>query len=121
MATLRDKDDAPRLLCRKFSGEKGPAFTKWRKEFLDAAEAKGDQDASWAMCYLGLDPQAGLNATQTGRRSMRRRETYGALIVHQEDESLKDTLRAEGNRNGRDAWLVLERECAEPILSLIHI
>ena len=43
-------------LCRKFNGVKGPAFASWSKEYLDACEEKGDQDASFTMQYLGLAP-----------------------------------------------------------------
>ena len=58
--------NGPRLLCRTFNGTKGAQFTRWRADMLDAAEGKGDEDASWAMCYLGTDPQAGLTAKQVG-------------------------------------------------------
>ena len=74
---------------------------------LDAAEGKGDEDASWAMCYLGTDPQAGLTQAQTKRRALRRRETYSALLMVLTDEDLKKMIRAEANRNGRTGPVVI--------------
>ena len=50
----------PRLLCRKHDGSKGALFTEWKQLWLDAAEGKGDEDASWAETAQGNDPQAGL-------------------------------------------------------------
>ena len=66
----KDDDNGYRLLCPKFNGVKGPAFTAWAREFMDATEAKGDEDGSWADCYQGLDPQAGLTAAQVRRRHL---------------------------------------------------
>jgi hypothetical protein len=113
----------------KFAGQRGYQFTEWAKEFLDAAAGKGDEDASWADCYLGQDPQAGLTAVQTRRRTQRRRESYSALLQHMDDDSLKAVIRAEAGplavnpqdrSNGRVAWLVIRRECEEPA-SALHI
>ena len=107
-----------RLICQKFSGKKGPEYTRWRKEMLDAAEGKGDEDASWAQTLLGTDPQAGLTPAQNKRRTVRRRESYAQLVALIEDDQLKALLRAEALRNGRQAMIVLDRECQEPMTPL---
>ena len=101
MATVSndDRDSRPRLIYKPYSGKKGPEFEPWVVGFLDAAEGKGDDDASWADCFKGTDPQAGLTQAQTRRRTQRRREAYACLMDHIEDESLKDTIHP---RNGRD-------------------
>ena len=114
-----DCSEGLKLLCRKFNGQKGPAFTSWKKEYLDACEEKGDQDASYSMHYLGLAPAAGLTPAQVARRNTRQRESYGCLMRHIDDESLKATLRAQALRQGREAWQTLERECAEPTSALM--
>jgi len=115
-----DKDgNGPRLLCSRFNGEKGPLYTKWRKEVLDAFEGKGDEDASWAQTILGLDPHAGLTPAQTKRRNQRRRESYSHLMLLIEDEQLKALLRAEAIRNGAQALVVLDRECGEATSALV--
>ena len=110
-----DSDDTPRnLICSRFPGGKGPHYDIWEKNLLDAFEGKGDEDASWADTLLGTDPQAGLTPAQARRRQQRRRETYSYLLRLQEDESLKNVLRAEGNKNGFQALKVLRRECKDP-------
>ena len=48
--------------------QKGQVFEEWNKELLDAAGGEGDEDASWADRFLGLDPRAGLTAAQQRRR-----------------------------------------------------
>ena len=59
MASLTtDRDNRPRLIYKTYDGKKGPEFEPWSVGFLDAAEGKGDDDASWSDCYQGLDPQA---------------------------------------------------------------
>ena len=92
---MSSTESQPRLIAAKFAGQRGYQFTEWAKEFLDAAAGKGDEDASWADCYLGQDPQAGLNAAQLRRRTQRRRESYSALLQHMDDDSLKAVIRAE--------------------------
>lgn len=88
--------------------------------------------ASWDECYLGTDPQGGLPPAGVRRRTVRRRECYGTLLMHISDESLKAVIRAEAGpnapnpadrrnkRNGRTAWLTLERECSDPA-STLHV
>ena len=78
---MSSAESQPRLIAAKFAGQRGPQFTQWAKEYLDAAAGKGDEDGSWADCYLGQDPQAGLSAVQTRRRTQRRRESYSALTA----------------------------------------
>ena len=51
---------------------------------------------------------------------MRRREVYASLIALTDCEDLKAVLRNEAQRNGREAWRILERECGEPT-SALHI
>ena len=67
-----DYSEGLKLLCRKFNGQKGPAFTSWKKEYLDACEEKGDQDASYSMQYLGLAPAAGLTSRPRKSRAATR-------------------------------------------------
>ena len=126
---MSSHENLPKLLTERFAGQRGVAFTNWSKAFLDAAVGKNDEDASWAECLLGTDPQAGLSAVQNRRRSQRRRETYAAVLQHVSDESLKAVIRAEAGPqaanandrlNGRVAWQVLVRECQEPA-SALHV
>ena len=87
--------------------------------WLDAAEGHGDEDASWAETALGTDPgPGGLTPAQTRRRTVRRREVYASLIALTDCEDLKAVLRDEAQRNGREAWRILERECGEPTSAL---
>ena len=122
-------NDKPRLLYDQYHGQRGPLFEAWRKPFLDAAEGKGDDDASYAECYLGTDPQGGLTAAQVRRRAVRRRESYAMLIQHMTDESLKAVIRAEAGpnapnpidqRNGRTAWLT-PRARVHVHVCLLHV
>ena len=92
---MSSTESQPRLIAAKFAGQRGYQFTEWAKEFLDAAAGKGDEDASWADCYLGQDPQAGLNAAQLRRRTQRRRESYSALLQHMDDDSIAISLSSE--------------------------
>ena len=126
---MSSTESQPRLIAAKFAGQRGPQFTEWSKDYLDAATGKGDEDASWTDCFLGQDPQAGLSAAQTRRRTQRRRESYASLLQHIDDESLKAVIRAEAGplavnvqdrSNGRVAWQVILRECQEPA-SALHI
>ena len=75
MASTDDMRVGIRLVCPKFSGNRGPEFTIWKKEFLDGCYLKGDEDASYTECYLGTDPQGGLTPAQDRRRKTRRRES----------------------------------------------
>ena len=61
---MSSHENLPKLLTERFAGQRGVAFTNWSKAFLDAAVGKNDEDASWAECLLGTDPQAGLSAVQ---------------------------------------------------------
>ena len=58
---MSSTESQPRLIAAKFAGQRGPQFTEWSKDYLDAATGKGDEDASWTDCFLGQDPQAGLS------------------------------------------------------------
>ena len=127
MSSLTDTKN--RLLVEPFNGQRGPVFTNWAKGYLDAAAGRGDEDASYAECYLGTDPQAGLSNAQDKRRKTRRRESYSTLLQHITDESLKAVIRAEAGpsaanaadrMNGRTAWITIERECQEP-MSALHV
>ena len=117
---MTDDKTAIRLVCPKFNGHKGKEFTAWKRQYLDGCHLKGDDDASYTDCYLGNDPQAGLSAAQLRRRTVRRRESAYFLIMHMDDDSLKEVLRitARGTPNGRDVWLALEAECDEATSAL---
>ena len=121
------KDDGPHLLTPKYHGQRGPLFENWKVAFLDACAGKGDNVASFAECFLGLDPQAGLNNAGIALRKVRRRESYSMLMRHLSDPSLSDVIRTEAGPNavnpadrlnGRTAWQVLERECGDPTSTL---
>ena len=43
---MENDRDRKRLLAPKYSGEKGEAFEKWAKGFLDAADGEGDEEGS---------------------------------------------------------------------------
>ena len=61
MADDRDKSARYVLGGKRHDGSKGKKYTKWRENFLDAAEGEGDADWSMAQQFLGQDgPQGGL-------------------------------------------------------------
>ena len=60
MAEKRD-DNPLRLIVREFDGKKGPGYTAWRKELLDALAGKGDDDASLADTVMKKDRRGGLS------------------------------------------------------------
>ncbi len=39
---MSSTESQPRLIAAKFAGQRGPQFTQWAKEYLDAAAGKGD-------------------------------------------------------------------------------
>ena len=74
---ISNGSNGPRLLVeRKYDGQKGEHWVKWIAEFLDAAQGKGDEDASWAQTFLGTDQQVGLSPAQVRRRRVRLRECF---------------------------------------------
>ena len=75
----KNDEDGPRLACDKFFGGKGAEFTAWSKEFLDAADGVGDEEASYAQQYLGLAPPP-TNAAGTKRCDARNRGSYSWLL-----------------------------------------
>ena len=111
-------EDKNHLICKTYPGGRGPHYDRWERQMLDAFDGKGDEDSSWAETLQGLDQQAGLSGAQSRRRGQRRRESYSYLLRLQEDEGLKSILRAEANRNGREALLILRRECKDPATAL---
>ena len=120
---MSDERDRPRtkLNAPKHDGARGDCYYHWEKQLLDAAELYGDEDASWASTMLGTDPAAGLSPAQVRRRRMRQREGYAAIMELQTDESLREVLRAEANRNSHDAIQILRRECAAPDTALCRV
>ena len=111
----KDDDDGPRLLTRPFDGKRGPEATEWLEEFLDAADGKGDEDASWADTFQGLDRRAGLSAAQVKRRDQRDRQGYSAMIQSMTDKDLKAQMRDEAGKTAAGAYRIFMRECGEPI------
>ena len=55
MADDRDKSARYVLGGKRHDGSKGKKYTKWRENFLDAAEGEGDADWSMAQQFLGQD------------------------------------------------------------------
>ena len=110
---MTDRGDLPRLIVRPFNGRKGPEYTSWRRELLDALALKGDDDFSLAETVERTDRRAGLSATETKRRKRRLREAYGYIIASISDQDLRNVLRGEANLDGVAALTVLDRECAE--------
>ena len=53
MADDRDKSARYVLGGKRHDGSKGKKYTKWRENFLDAAEGEGDADWSMAQQFLG--------------------------------------------------------------------
>ena len=49
----------PRLIVRQFNGRKGPEYTAWRRELIDALSLKGDDDSSLAETVERKDRRAG--------------------------------------------------------------
>ena len=75
VVAMSSKDDkTPKLIHEQFHGQRGPLFDQWALGYLDAAEGKGDDDASWAQDMQGLTVTAGLGAAQIKRRKVRLRE-----------------------------------------------
>ena len=81
-------------------------------------ESYGDEDATYTMQYTGMAPAAGLTPAKTRWCAERNRKSYGLLLRHIDDEGLKATLRAEALRDGRQAWIVMLRECSEDTSTL---
>ena len=92
---MADDTNDKRLMCPKFNCQKGEAFDRWAKLFLDAADGKGDEEASWADTFLGNDTTVGLSAVQMKKRVTRNREAVASLLYHLDDESMKAVIRAE--------------------------
>ena len=65
-------DRGPRTIVDKEFSSRKEDWDDWSKEFLDAADGRGDDDHSWKDTFLGLDRQLGLSPAQTGRRNRRR-------------------------------------------------
>ena len=109
-----DRDDNPlRLIVREFDGRKGPEYTAWRKELLDALAGKGDDDASLADTVMKKDRRAGLSAAEAKRRKTRIRQAYAHIIAPLTDPDLKSVLRDEAFQDGVAALEVLDRECGD--------
>jgi len=106
----------------RHDGKKGRKYTLWKEGFLDAAQGYGDDDYSMAQVFLGTDgPQAGLGAAPARRQAKRRREAYAALMKALDKDSCRDLMtdmRTNALGNGRAAWRILERECAETVSTL---
>ena len=97
--TADESVDRKLQICPGHDGTKGQKFTRWTRMWLDAAEGRGDEDASWAETALGTDPgPGGLTPAQTRRRTVRRREVYASLIALTNCEDLKAVLRNEAQR-----------------------
>ena len=69
-----DTHTSRRVLCQALPPTKGGVFEEWVKDMLDAAGGEGDEDASWADTYLGLDPRVGLTPGRCPRLRQRRTE-----------------------------------------------
>jgi hypothetical protein len=101
----------PRLDVYKHGGQRGEPFVQWAKVFLDGAEGRGDQDASYADTFLRRDTRNGLGGAAAGRMKQRDRESYAYLLLHLDCPTLKAMIRAEADRKGGKAWDVVLREC----------
>ena len=54
VVAMSSKDDkTPKLIHEQFHGQRGPLFDQWALGYLDAAEGKGADDASWAQDMQG--------------------------------------------------------------------
>ena len=101
MADDRDKSARYVLGGKRHDGSKGKKYTKWRENFLDAAEGEGDADWSMAQQFLGQDgPQGGLGAAAVRARNKRRREGYAKLMDALDDDSCRD-LKKDIRTNAR--------------------
>ena len=113
-----------RVLCRPMPDQKGQVFEEWNKELLDAAGGEGDEDASWADRFLGLDPRVGLTAAQQRRRQEGNRKAVSNLLAVIPNKALKAVIRVDAvNRpnpgpgmrtDARIAYQTLQREMSVP-------
>ena len=70
MADDRDKSARYVLGGKRHDDSKGKKYTKWRENFLDAAEGEGDADYSMAQTFLGQDGPRVPGLTLTGQISL---------------------------------------------------
>lgn len=107
-----------------YEGTKGVAFENWERHLVAGIADLGDDDAALEDTLYGLDPggddaaapPAGGPAANR-RRLKRLRELYGILYRHVENEDLR-LMASALHRDGRQFWLMLERECRKPITDL---
>ena len=91
---MGEKDDKEHgLLIEKWTRGRDPSFIDWMERYLDAADGRGDEDASWAQRYLGTDQAGGLTPAQQRRRVVAHREALAKLILHFEDRDLVAAIR----------------------------
>ena len=107
-----------------FDGAKGVAFDNWERDLVAGIADLGDEDSPLEDTMYGVDaggddpaaPPAGSQAVQR-RRAKRLRDLYGILYRHVENDDLR-LMASALRRDGRQFWLMLERECRKPITDL---
>ena len=107
-----------------YDGAKGVAFENWERDLVAGIAELGDEECSLEESMYGVDPGGDdPSAPPVGgpvsrrRRGKRLRDLYGILYRHVENEDLR-LMAGSLNRDGRQFWLMLERECRKPVTDL---
>ena len=109
--------------CAPYYGEKGLAFEVFERNLVAGITDISDEESSLDETLYGRDPggddpaAAAGGAAMQGRHTKRLRDLYAIIYQHVENEELR-LMAAAINRNGREFWLLLERECRKPITDL---
>ena len=107
----RDYDQRRYPICPPFYGERGQEFLLFERDFLAGISDIGDEFALLIETLKGTDalpPNPG--AGERRMHQKRRRDLYGKLYKHVENERIREQFATLGN-DGRLAWELLEREC----------
>ena len=107
-------------LCPPFFGAKGRGFELFEERFTAGLASEGDEYASLEDTLYGIDPGGdaanapplGGAAAHVRARLKRRRDLFRHLYRHVENADLRQMASALG-KDGREFWLLLERECRE--------
>lgn len=98
-------------MCPPFYGERGQEFLLFERDFIAGISDFGDEYALLTETLFGTDGPEPVNPAMERRAwNKRRRDLYGKLYKHVENERIREQFATLGN-DGRAAWLLLEREC----------
>ena len=116
-------------ICAPFCGSRGLLFRQFADRFLTNVatyDIKNPNDPyTLDETYLGTDdsgePQgqaAPTSAAAQLRRTKRNKAGYALLYQHVPDDKIRQLMVNEAFQDARAAWLLLQRECDEPVTEL---